>query len=162
MSTTRRGRVCAAVYPRAVVAVVLMLAPGAGACRGGDEPAPPPAAGGAPAVNAPAPPAAVPAAAPVSAAAVTEAEDIFKTRCTPCHGPQGRGDGPASAGLTPPPRNFSSPEWQKGVTDEHIEKIVVYGGIAVGRSPAMPGNPDLDGKPEVVRALRGHIRKLGQ
>jgi hypothetical protein len=47
------------------------------------------------------------------------------------------------------------------VTDEQIKKTVLYGGAAVGKSPAMPANPDLDGKPEldslvaIVRGFKG-------
>ena len=99
-----------------------------------------------------------PAAAPVNNAAA--AKEMFATRCTPCHGPTGGGDGPASAGLTPKPASFSSPDWQKSVTDAHIEKIILYGGMAVGKSPAMPPNPDLGSKPELVTALREHLRTL--
>ncbi len=72
----------------------------------------------------------------------------------------GAGDGPASAGLTPKPANFGSAEWQKSVTDEHVEKVILYGGMAVGKSAAMPPNPDLGSKPEVVTALRQHVRAL--
>jgi mono/diheme cytochrome c family protein len=79
-----------------------------------------------------------------------------------CHGPNGAGDGPASAGLVPPPRNFQDAAWQKSVTDEHIEKIVQYGGAAVNKSPAMPANPDLMSKPAVVAALRAHVRALAK
>src|SRR5262247_1859578 len=93
--------------------------------------------------------------------ATAEATGIFQTRCTPCHGPQGRGDGPASGSLTPRPRNFHDKQWQSAVTDEHIERIVQYGGAAVGKSPAMPANPDLGDKPAVVTALRDVIRELG-
>ena len=110
-----------------------------------------------------APPAAAPAATPAAAgaeAAREEAQQIFATRCVTCHGPQGAGDGPASAGLTPQPRNLREAEWQASVTDEHIEQIVVYGGAAVGRSAAMPANPDLMGKPETVAALRALVRSL--
>ena len=96
----------------------------------------------------------------VSPAAKAEAITIFETRCTPCHGPGGQGNGPASAGLAPPPRNFTDPSWQKGVTDEHLEKIIQYGGSAVGKSPAMPPNPDLMSKPEVVTALRLQVRRF--
>jgi hypothetical protein len=32
----------------------------------------------------------------------------------------------------------------------------------VGKSPAMPANPDLMAKPEVVAALRAHVRGLAQ
>lgn len=100
------------------------------------------------------------ASAEITPEATKEAEQIFSTRCTPCHGPQGKGDGPASAGLEPKPRNFTNAAWQSEVTDDHIEKIVVYGGAAVGKSPAMPPNPDLQAKPQVVAALRAHIRDL--
>lgn len=133
------------------LAVVLM------GCGGGSgTPSPAPAASAAPAA------AAAPAAGAPSAAAIAEAEQIFATRCFACHGPQGKGDGPASAGLTPPPRNFTDPAWQASVTDEHIETIVKYGGAAVGKSPAMPNNPDLIAKPDVVTALRMHVRGLKQ
>ncbi|MCB9488900.1 MAG: hypothetical protein H6684_09240 [Deltaproteobacteria bacterium] len=57
-------------------------------------------------------------------------------------------------------RNFQDSEWQKSVTDEHIEKIIKYGGAAVGKSPMMPANPDLSAKDEVAKALRVHIREL--
>jgi len=117
-----------------------------------DKPAEPPASA---AVD---PPPAAPAAAPGDDA-VAEAKKIFDTRCVPCHGATGAGDGPALAGLTPKPANFKSAEWQAKVTDDHIEKIIAYGGMAVGKSAAMPPNPDLDGKP-VVPALRSLIRGL--
>jgi cytochrome c551/c552 len=97
----------------------------------------------------------------VSPEAQKEAETIFSQRCTPCHGPQGAGDGPASAGLTPKPRNFKDAEWQKSVTDDHIIKIIQYGGAAVGKSAAMPPNPDLAEKQPVVAALKNHVRSLG-
>ena len=117
----------------------------------------------APSASAP-PAAAAPAAPPVPAPAAVadEAKQIFLTRCTTCHGPEGAGDGPGSAALEPKPRNFQDPAWQQSVTDEHLEKIVMYGGAAVGRSPTMPGNPDLMSKPEVVRALVAHVRGLAR
>lgn len=102
------------------------------------------------------------AGAAVTPAARAEAEQIFVSRCVACHGPQGKGDGPASAGLTPKPRNFQDPAWQDSVTDDHIEKIIKFGGAAVGKSPAMPANPDLTSKNEVVTALREHVRNLKQ
>jgi len=52
--------------------------------------------------------------------------------------------------------------WQESVTDEHLTKIIKFGGAAVGRSPTMPGNPDLIAKPEVVAALVEHIRSLDE
>lgn len=111
---------------------------------------------------APATPAPEPAAPPPapSQTAETKAQQIFISRCAVCHGPQGAGDGPGSAGLSPPPRDFRDAQWQASVSDEHIAKIVVQGGPAVGKSPLMPPNPDLTGQPEVVAALVTHIRSL--
>jgi mono/diheme cytochrome c family protein len=102
-----------------------------------------------------------PAAGQAGGDAKAQAQDIFKNRCTPCHGAAGKGDGAASAGLTPKPRDFSDPAWQKSVTDDHIEKIIKFGGAAVGKSPAMPANPDLMSKPQVVTELKNVVRGLG-
>lgn len=107
------------------------------------------------------PPAATAAPAAASTVAIgDEAKKTFETRCYTCHGMTGQGDGPGSAGLNPKPRNFGDPAWQASVTDDHINKIILYGGAAVGRSPMMPGNPDLIAKPAVVAALVQHVRSL--
>ena len=111
---------------------------------------------------APATPAKAPAAATttISQASRDEAKEIFVARCALCHGVSGAANGPNSEDLKPQPRNFQDPEWQASVTDAHIEKIIVEGGAAVGKSAVMPPNPDLVGKPEVVAALRAYVRKL--
>lgn len=101
-------------------------------------------------------------AAAITAEARTEATQIFTMRCVPCHGATGAGDGPASATLSPRPRNFHEAAWQNSVTDEHIERIIQYGGAAVGKSPAMPANPDLNDRAAVVAALREHVRSFRQ
>jgi mono/diheme cytochrome c family protein len=101
------------------------------------------------------------AAAPLPPAAVKEAGEIFTTRCALCHGASGKGDGAAAAGLNPKPRDYSDPAWQASVTDEQIEKIILEGGAAVGKSAMMPSNPDLASKPDVVKALRASIRQFG-
>ncbi|MFN0061591.1 MAG: c-type cytochrome [Myxococcaceae bacterium] len=111
-----------------------------------------------------APPAAKTAAVPktttITDAARAEAKQVFEQRCATCHGVSGKGDGAASAALNPKPRDFQDTAWQKSVTDAHIEKIIAEGGPAVGKSPLMPPNPDLTGKP-VVPALREWVRGLG-
>ncbi len=113
-------------------------APGS-ATPGTAAPTPPPAGGGDP---------------------TAKAKELFAQRCVPCHGAEGKGDGVASKGLTPPPRNFGDPAWQASVTDEHIEKIIKFGGAAVGKAPAMPPNPDLNDA-AVLTALRVYVRSLG-
>lgn len=101
-------------------------------------------------------------APPVSPAAKAEAAEIFSSRCTVCHGAQGAGDGPGSAGLSPKPRNFQDKAWQGSVKDDYIANIIKNGGGAVGKSAAMPPNPDLAEKTEVVNALVAHVRGLAK
>jgi len=107
------------------------------------------------------------AAASAAKSAITdadraEAEDLFAKRCAACHGTNGTGDGPGAMALTPKPRNYRDRAWQRSVTDEQIEKAIVYGGAAVGKSPQMVANPDLQAKPGVVAALREIIRGFGR
>ncbi len=92
----------------------------------------------------------------------TIANEVFSTRCVTCHGVTGAGDGPASKGLSPHPRNFHDAAWQKSVSNEYITKIICYGGPAVGKSAAMPANPDLTDKGGVVAVLTGKIRSFGK
>ena len=115
------------------------------------------------------PKAAEPAAAPTPAPAaepagdpVAEAAEIYTNRCVVCHGETGKGDGDGSAALDPKPRDFTSAQWQGEVTDDHLQKIIVYGGTAVGKAPTMPANPDLDAKPAVVAELVKYIRDLAK
>lgn len=107
------------------------------------------------------PPPPAPAAEPEPVVAATpeaEARQLFEGRCSPCHGASGAGDGVAAAALNPRPRNFHDATWQSSVTDAQIENIIRVGGAAVGKSVAMPANPDLASKPAVVTALRALIR----
>jgi len=93
---------------------------------------------------------------------MAQAQVMFTSRCATCHGPEGRGNGPAALTLTPKPRNYHDKEWQAKVTDEDIKKTITYGGAAVGKSPIMPASPDLDSKPEVVAGLVVMIRNFGK
>ncbi len=97
-----------------------------------------------------------------SAAAITPAiRETFKNTCAPCHGESGRGDGPGSVALNPKPRNYTDKEWQKKTSDADIKKVIQYGGTAVGKSPIMPGSPQLD-KPETLDGLVALIRSFGK
>ena len=89
------------------------------------------------------------------------AQALFAERCAACHGPQGKGNGPAAAALNPKPRNYGDTSWQATVTDEQLRKTIKLGGAAVGKSPLMPASPDLDDKPEVVEGLVKLVRKFG-
>jgi mono/diheme cytochrome c family protein len=90
------------------------------------------------------------------------ASQIFEERCSSCHGPKGRGDGPAAANLKPRPRDFQNRRWQKSVSDAEIAKAIVYGGNSVGLSGEMAPNPDLETEPAIVGALVERVRKLAK
>jgi hypothetical protein len=120
------------------------------ACGKGDEP-PGPTTGvpGAPTESGP---------KPHGTPADEIARGIFGSKCVACHGFEGKGDGPAAESLQPRPRDYTDTKWQASVTDEDLKKTIVLGGKGVGKSPLMPGNPDLANKPEVVEGLIKIIR----
>ncbi|HTJ47167.1 MAG TPA: c-type cytochrome [Kofleriaceae bacterium] len=91
-----------------------------------------------------------------------EARNTFKTVCATCHGEGGQGDGPGAAALDPKPRNYTDKSWQASVTDDQIAKTILMGGAAVGKSPAMPAQPQLREKPQVVAALVRIVRTFGK
>jgi mono/diheme cytochrome c family protein len=131
----------------------------------GEKPAASPAttttaAAPAPAVAPPVAPA--PAPAPPAVDPAAEAETIFSTRCASCHGLTGAGDGMAAAALNPKPRAFGDKAWQASVDDNHLAKVIVEGGAAVGKSALMAPNADLKDKPDVVKALIAKIRSYGK
>jgi cytochrome c553 len=91
-----------------------------------------------------------------------EARSIITSRCVMCHGSEGNGAGPSASTLNPKPRDFTNKEWQKATSDAQLKLAIVKGGAAVGKSPLMPPNPDLETKPEVVAQLVGAIRAYGR
>ena len=46
---------------------------------------------------------------------IQKGKELYTTNCASCHNTTGAGGGPASAGLNPAPRNFTSPDgWKNG------------------------------------------------
>lgn len=127
--------------------VLLMTCLALGACGGDAKPAAAKAsAGGDPPTAA--------AAAPTAG----EARALFDSLCFTCHGSSGHGDGPGAGALQPKPRSFADSAWQASVTDEHIKKVIVYGGAAVGKSPMMVAQPQLKGNDKVLDGLVQIVR----
>lgn len=87
---------------------------------------------------------------------------VFAQRCQTCHGPRGRGDGPAGKALTPRPRSFANAEWQARVTDAHLRAVILRGGAQNGLSALMPPSPDLEAHPSIVDGLVKMIRGFGR
>jgi len=104
------------------------------------------------------------AAEPKAADPITAGKQIFTTICTPCHGPEGKGDGPASVSLDPKPRNLTEPGYMAGLADRYLFELISRGGVAVGKSPLMPAQPtltaqDLGNVIAFVRTLSGTATK---
>jgi len=51
----------------------------------------------------------------------------YVAKCQACHGPQGKGDGPAARALPKPPRDFTSPEFWAGQTSEKLRSTITTG-----------------------------------
>jgi mono/diheme cytochrome c family protein len=62
---------------------------------------------------------------------------VFLQNCAVCHGPEGRGNGPGSAGLNPKPANFSDAN-RRATTEDKQVRIVTNGGPSEKLSPIMP------------------------
>jgi mono/diheme cytochrome c family protein len=80
----------------------------------------------------------------VAPASIDRGRQLYKVNCAPCHGEQGKGDGPAAAAYNPKPRNHTDSMYMSKLTDEDIAKVIQYGG-AIKNMPMMPSNPSLKG-----------------
>ena|SRR5271157_6586575 len=84
------------------------------------------------------------------------AKDVYDDKCSGCHGPSGKGDGPAGKMLQPPPQDFATA--LKGKTDDYIKKIIKEGGAANGKSANMPPSSDLTD--DQIKSLVAYIKHL--
>lgn len=103
---------------------------------------------------------------PVTETMLARGAEIYASTCAPCHGPTGRGDGPAAEHLDPKPRDHSNGDYMNTLADQEIRDVVRLGG-AIRGYPNMPSNPhlhgdELDALVAYVRTLsRGHDAMLG-
>lgn len=58
---------------------------------------------------------------------------LYEQRCVVCHGPQGKGDGPAGRSLVPPAADFTSPQSRKKSSAE-LQRIIEEGKPGTGMS----------------------------
>ena len=100
------------------------------------------------------------AAKPVITAAMLEkGRAIYISTCAPCHGNEGKGDGPASRIYKPPPRDHTNALYMNTITDEDMGRTIQMGGALKGM-PLMPSHPQIRG--EDLNALVGFVRSLSQ
>jgi mono/diheme cytochrome c family protein len=80
---------------------------------------------------------------------------IYQERCALCHGPEGKGDGPAAAGLNPKPRNHTDGTYMKTRTDDQLLDVIRHG---KGGMPAWGG---ILNETEIHAVLK-HVRTLAK
>ena len=88
---------------------------------------------------------AVPAAAqdvdaPTSMPDAEQGQAIYAERCTVCHGPTGRGDGPQAAAAVNPPAPIGTTEYLRNSTPAAMFDVIRNGRQAAGMPPFGPSN----------------------
>ena len=78
---------------------------------------------------------------------------IYAEKCTVCHGPGGKGDGPGGAALNPKPRDHTDGAYMNARTDEQLSEVVHNG---KGAMPAWKGILT----DEQIAAVLKHVRTL--
>ena len=75
------------------------------------------------------------------AAAASDAKagrQVHVSNCQRCHGPQGKGDGPAGKLLKTKPADWTNKQKMSGLSDDYLYKIISGGGGSAGKSTLMP------------------------
>ncbi len=87
---------------------------------------------------------------------IAHGKEQFQNQCVVCHGAEGKGNGAASAGLNPKPRNFTAAEgWKNGRRPSQIFYTLSNG---LGGMPSFASAPSDDrwGLVHYVRSLGPH------
>ena len=70
---------------------------------------------------------------PSTAEILGEGSTLYKKNCEMCHGPTGKGDGPATRFIKPAPHDISTPEVQSEMADGGI-----FWKLTIGKKPMPP------------------------
>jgi mono/diheme cytochrome c family protein len=89
---------------------------------------------------------------------VDAGKQLYQQRCTPCHGPDGKANTPTAQALNPKPRDHTDGTYMNQLSSDHLFKVIKQGGTAVGKSPIMPPQTDLNDKQ--VQDIIGFVRSL--
>jgi mono/diheme cytochrome c family protein len=85
-------------------------------------------------------------------------EQLYQQRCAPCHGPDGKATTPTAQALNPKPRDHTDGTFMNQLSNEHLLKVIKQGGTAVGKSPIMPPQTDLNDKQ--IQDIIAFVRSL--
>lgn len=92
---------------------------------------------------------------PADQRVITEGKTLFLANCSACHGEQGEGDGPAAAGMSPPPANLRWVVRRPMAGDGYLMWAIGEGGVQIGS--AMPAFKDALSESDrwkIIRFLR--------
>jgi mono/diheme cytochrome c family protein len=87
-------------------------------------------------------------------------KQLYQTRCSPCHGPDGKADTPTAKALTPKPRDHTDGAYMNALSTEHLTKVIKNGGAAVGKAPTMPPHTDLND--QQIQDIVAFVRMLAK
>lgn len=65
-------------------------------------------------------------------------KEKYGTLCASCHGPKGKGDGPAAATLPVKPRDHADGKYMNALKDQYLFDFIKKGGGGMKKSPLMP------------------------
>lgn len=83
--------------------------------------------------------------------------ELFQTHCLSCHGPDGRGDGPAAASLEPPPRDLHQRPYKYGCCANAVYRTITSG-VADTAMPSFEGVLTEQQR----RSLAEYVSRLGR
>ena len=88
-------------------------------------------------------------------------KELYTKHCAGCHGPGGKGDGPAAAALNPKPTDLGNKAFMAGLKDQYLFDLIQKGGAAMGKSPLIPpfGSKMKEGE---IRDVIAHLRSLAK
>jgi len=96
--------------------------------------------------------AAAPSTTSAGATAAVDGAQIYSEKCTVCHGPNGKGDGPGGAALNPKPRDHTDGKYMNARTNEQLLEVIHNG---KGNMPAWKGVLTEDQMKAVLKHVRG-------
>jgi mono/diheme cytochrome c family protein len=87
--------------------------------------------------------------------------EIYEINCASCHGPEGKGDGPAAAGLDPQPASLADAHLMEDMSDGALFWRVNEGGMIEPFNSAMPAWKDTLSQDEIWQVI-AYIREFAE